>query len=125
MALYRVNATGADYQFGIPAGTSVDGVDSLTSFEATREYETNIAARDEDGEVVAQLFGNEKHTMQGEGYTNAASVPALGTDTPGAGTMSILGLTGKINRCTCRGSNEDFVRVQVQAEGYAGLASEY
>jgi hypothetical protein len=125
MALHRVNLAGADFQFGIPSGTSVDGVDSLTSFEATREYETSQTARNEVGEVVAHLFGNERHALQGEGYTNAASVPALGTDVAGEGTMTMLGLVGKVTRCVCRGSNEDFVRVQTSGEGYAALASEY
>jgi hypothetical protein len=125
MALYRVNKPGSTFQFGIPAGVSVDGIDSLTGFEASRQAETDLNARDEDGEVVAQLWGNEKHNLSGEGFTSAASVPAIGTDTVGQGTMTMLGLKGKIMRVTCRGSNEDFVRVSVEGSGYAGLASEY
>lgn len=125
MALNRINVSGADFQFGIPAGVTVDGVDSLTSFEAGREYETEVTARDEDGDVVAHLFGNEKNTMQAEGYTNAATVPDLGTDTAGAGTMEMLGLIGKVMRVRCRGSNEDFVRVSAEGSGYVNLAAEY
>jgi hypothetical protein len=104
---------------------TVDGVDAVTSFSARREYETEVIARDEDGDVVAQLWGNERNTMTAEGYTSAASVPALATDTAGDGKVEMLGLSGKIMNVECRGSNEDFVRVSVEARGYVSLAAEY
>ncbi len=119
MALTRVNATGSDFAFGIPqtsgVETSVAGIDSITSAELSSSLETNVTAKDEDGEVVAHLFGNKKFTMSAEGYADAATLPATGD------TIKVAGNEGVITGASITASNEDFVRVRASGEGYAGL----
>lgn len=112
MALTRY---GADYAFGIPENTQVDGIESLTSVEVSGDFETDVTAKDEGGEVAAHLVGNSKFNFRAEGYTSAANMPALG------GKISIQGKTGIITRVNIVSSNEDFVKVSVEGSGFTGI----
>lgn len=119
MALTRVNAAGKEFAFGIPTGTGAeteaDGVTSVTSAELSSSLETNVTAKDETGEVVAHLFGNKKLAMSVEGYSDAAALPATGA------VLKVAGQEGRIMSASITASNEDFVRVRAEGEGYAGL----
>lgn len=113
MALTR---KGANYAFGT-AGFSVDGIDSLTSVSAGREYTINTTAKDTEGEVAAHLYGGEKNTFNAEGYVTGAVTPvALG------GSATVAGVSGVITRSSIQSSNEDFAKVSVEGEAYAAIS---
>ena len=113
MALVRRSGSQA-WQFGIP-GVSIDGIEAVTAFTARREYTITVEAKDEDGEIAAVLEGGEKYTIEAEGYTTSATVVALG------GSITAMGLNGKVTSSEVVGSNEDFVKVRITGTGYKAI----
>ena len=112
MALTR---KGANYAFGT-TGFAVTGIDSLTSVSAGKEYSVNTTAKNTDGEVAAHLYGSEKQNFTAEGYVTGSVAPvALG------GTATVAGVSGVVTNSSITASNEDFAKVSVQGEAYAGI----
>ncbi|EIQ01050.1 hypothetical protein OpiT1DRAFT_05614 [Opitutaceae bacterium TAV1] len=112
MALTRY---GEEFAYGIPEGAAVAGIVSLISFEVGEAFETNVNAKNEEGEVVAHLVGNKKYTFRAEGYAAAASPPVVG------GVITFGDISGVITSVSKPHSNEDFVRYSVEGEGYAEI----
>jgi hypothetical protein len=119
MAITKVFATGKDFEFGVKlstGGSSCAGIDTIVSAELTANFDTNVTAKDEDGDVVAHAFGNKKSSGSIEGYaTTDATLPGVG------GPMVVRGVSMKIMNVTITASNEDFLMVKVDGEGYDGL----
>lgn len=120
MAIATVFATGKDLEFGIltdaTLGTVISGIVNFVSAEKTASLETNVTAKDEDGDVIAHAFGNQKFSLSAEGYaTKTATLPVVGD------LMQVRGQKGKIMSVTITASNEDWLMVKVEGEGYAGL----
>jgi hypothetical protein len=112
MALTR---KGANYDYGT-TGVTATGLDSVTNFEVSSEYETDVQARDSNGEVAAWLYGDQRNEMSVEGFAETAALPALG------GILTIKGKNGIITRASVVGSNEDFAKVRMEGKGYEGIA---
>jgi hypothetical protein len=112
MALTR---KGANYDYGT-AGVTATGLDSVTNYEVSSEYETDVQARDSNGEVAAWLFGDQRNEMSIEGYAETATLPALG------GILTIKGKNGVCTRASIVGSNEDFAKVRMEGKGYDNIA---
>jgi hypothetical protein len=106
--------------FGIGAGglaaPTVTGIDAVQSAEASDEYTVNASARDTGGETVAHTYGDAKSTLRAEGFGNAATIPALGA------ALTVAGKTGAVMRSSIQASNQDFVKLSVEGEKFAGVA---
>jgi hypothetical protein len=113
MALTR-RAGSAEWAFGL-TGVTIDGITSVTSFTARKEYTITVEAKDQDGEIAAVLEGGEKYTIEAEGYADATNPPDLG------GAITAGGLTGKITGSEVIGSNEDFQKVRITGTGYKAI----
>ena len=120
MAIATVFKTGTTLDFGIStdatAGTVIAGMGPFVSAEFSNAFETNVTAKDEDGDVVAHAFGNQKFSLSAEGY-----VPTSGTLPVVGGAMQVKGQKGKIMSVTVTASNGNWVMVKVTGEGYTGL----
>lgn len=105
--------------FGIGAtgltAPTVTGIDAVQSAEANSEYTVNASARDAAGETVAHVYGDEKSTIRAEGFTTAAALPTMGA------ALTVAGKSGTVLRSNIQASNDDFVKVSVEGEKFAGV----
>ena len=120
MAIATVSKTGVTLDFGIStdatAGTVIAGMGPFVSAELGNSLETSITAKDEDGDVVAHAYGNQKFSLSAEGYApTSGSLPVVGA------AMQVKGQKGKIMSVTITASNENWLMVKVTGEGYTGL----
>ncbi len=128
MAISKVFATGKEFEFGVltaadaaaavtAKGSFCAGISTIVSADFTGGYDTNITAKDEDGDVVAHAFGNLKYSGSIEGYaTVTATLPVAGA------VAVIRGKYAKVMSVTVTASNEDWLKVKVDCEGYEGLS---
>ncbi len=105
--------------FGIGAlgltAPTVTGITAVQSAEASDEFTVNASARDTGGETVAHVYGDAKASLRVEGLHSAADLPALG------GALTVAGRAGVVTRSSVTASNEDFVKVAVEGEKFAGV----
>ena len=100
---------------GMTAPT-VTGIDAVQSAEVTDEYTVNVQGKDSNGETVAHVYGDAKATMRVEGLHTAATLPTIGA------AITVGGKAGVVMRASVQASNEDFVRISVEGEKYAGVS---
>jgi hypothetical protein len=112
MALLR---KGANWAYGTQ-GIGAPGIDEVTSASASKEYSVQVDAVGADGDLKGILYGGEKGSFSAEGYTNSSNVGSIGSD------GSVLGVSGVITKAGVTMSNEDFVKAQVEGEGYAAFS---
>jgi hypothetical protein len=98
-----------------PTGAAVSDISAIVSAEASQELQVNATAKDATGEVVAHAYGDAKNVLRIEGFHTAADVPGVGDD------LTVAGKTGIVTRASLQASNEDFVRLSAEAEGYPGV----
>lgn len=106
--------------FGIGASgitdPAVSTISAVQSVEVSSEYTTNVSAKGSDGETAGHVYGDVKNSIRVEGFGTAAAVPTLGA------SVTVLGKTGAVMRSQVQGSNEDFVKMSVEAEGFGTLS---
>ena len=95
---------------------TVTGIDAVQSAEVTDEYTVNVQGKDSNGETVAHVYGDAKATMRVEGLHTAATLPTIGA------AITVGGKAGVVMRASVQASNEDFVRISVEGEKYAGVS---
>ena len=100
--------------FGLTDPT-IAGISNPTSVQSTRENSVNTPARDVGGETVCRVYGDPKDSVRVEGYNSAATLPALGT------AATVGDLSGVVMRAGIQAANQDFVKVNVDIEGFAGV----
>lgn len=102
--------------FGFGAGgltaPTVSTISAITSAEATSEASLNVPARNATGETVAHAYGDEKVSLRVEGYHTAATLPTVGA------AMTVAGKGGFAQRVSINASNQDFVKLSVEGDGY-------
>lgn len=98
-----------------PSGAAASDISAVISAEATDEFQVNATAKGADGEVSAHAYGDTKHSLRMEGYHSTAAIPSLGDD------LTIAGKSGAVMRATIQASNEDFVKLSVEAEGFNAI----
>lgn len=119
MALTRKGtlAFGIGTVLGGPAisGTAAAGISAVQSAEVSDEFTVNVPAKDTGGETVAHAYGDTKHSLRVEGLHTAATLPALGD------ALTVGGKEGAVMRSSVQASNEDFVKLSIEAEGYNAI----
>lgn len=100
---------------GLTAPTAT-GISAVQSAEVSEEYTVNVDGKDTNGETVAHVYGNAKATMRVEGFNTAATLPTLGSP------LSVGGKDGVVMRSNIQASNEDFVKLSVEGEKFAGVS---
>lgn len=98
-----------------PTGAAASDISAITAAEASQEFQVNVAAKDATGEVVAHAYGDAKNSLRIEGFHSAATLPGVGDD------LTVAGKTGVVTRANIQASNEDFVKLSAEAEGYPGV----
>jgi len=120
MAIFKKSITPEiPHGLGTEATAAVDstGLATITSAEVGVELTVNVFAKDQNGEHVAHLFGDSKHTLKIDGYAEALAVPGLGGEVTFAGRKSV------ITKSSISASNEDFVKASLSGEGYEGTGA--
>ena len=98
-----------------PTGGAAAGISAVQSAEITDEFTVNVQGKDTGGEVTTHVYGDTKHTARVEGLHTAATLPSLG-DALTVGSKEVV-----VNRATVQASNEDFVRISIEGEGYNSI----
>ncbi|MDR1279867.1 MAG: hypothetical protein LBK99_03480 [Opitutaceae bacterium] len=112
---------GANYAFG-SKGVSATGLVSVTGFDAGREFETDVQAKDENGVVASHLYGNEKNNASAEGFVDLAQGDISDMEVPQLeGTITVGDITVPVMRSSIQGSNEDFVKARLEGSGYKDI----
>lgn len=98
-----------------PSGTGASAISAVQSAEVTDEFTVNAQGKDTNGEVATHVYGDVKHTARVEGLHTAADLPSLGV------ALTVGGKEVVVNRATVQASNEDFVRISIEGEGYNAI----
>ena len=98
-----------------PTGTAASGISAVQSAEITDEYTVNAQGKDSGGETTTHVYGDTKHTARVEGLHTAASLPSLGD------ALTVGGKEVVVTRASVQASNEDFVRLSIEGEGYNAI----
>lgn len=100
---------------GLTAPT-VTGISAVQSAEVTKEFTVNVPGKDSGGETVAHVYGDAKSSLRVEGLHTAADIPTLGA------ALTVGGEAGVVMRASVQASNEDFVKLSVEGEKFAGVS---
>lgn len=95
-----------------PTGTAAADISAVQSAEVTDEYTVNVDAKNTGGETDTHVYGNAKHTARVEGFHTAATLPSLGS------ALTVGGKEVAVMRSNIQASNEDFVKLSVEGEGF-------
>lgn len=98
-----------------PTGTAAAGISALQSVEISDENTVNADAKTTAGETSTHVYGNAKHTARLEGFHTAADLPALGAD------LTVGGKEVAVMRASVQASNEDFVKISIEGEGFNAI----
>ena len=98
-----------------PSGTAAAGISAVQSAEVTDEYQVNATGKTSGGEVESHAYGDVKHTARVEGLHTAATLPALGD------ALTVGGKEVVVTRSSLQASNEDFVKVSIEGEGFNSI----
>lgn len=113
----KATGAGTGYQFGttVQGITAPNGMTEVLDFEASNELSTVVAGKNSLGDILAMLFGGEKHSGSLSGYASG-NLPSLGTQ------MSIKGANIFSTKNSIRGSAEDFTKISIEGQGAPSLA---
>ena len=97
------------------AAPTVTGISAVQNAEASSEATVNVSGRDAGGETIAHVYGDVKHSLHVDGFSTAATLPTVGA------ALTVAGVSGVVMRANIAAANEDFVKIAVDGEKFAGV----
>ena len=96
-----------------------DGLAQVTDVTLKKEFTINIEAVNSAGDTTGVLLGGEKDTVSVSGYSSVYDAPKIGDSM----TVGVGGIpTADVTKANVRATNQDWVKIQIEAEHYPALS---